>query len=256
MKIFLDQLVQDLRYGLRGLARSRAFLLTTVMTLALGLALIAVAFTVIDAYVFRPYAVHNPDELHQIGWRSRDSGGQSFRWTDYVELRDRTDSVRRRGCRDDPVRVVGGPAAVSRAGVGQLLRITRPEAVAGSGARPGRCRWRERGGRAQRPGLESPLLAESVGPWTLRRSQRSPVRGDRRRGSGLRRPERLASGRLGLAADLRSRLEPGSGWRESAGRARSLRSSQPARVRQSRSSRRCRRSWRASSSGRTTCGRT
>jgi predicted permease len=91
MKILLEQFVLDLRYGLRGLARSRAFLLTTVMTLALGLAVIAVAFTVIDAYVFRPYAVRNPDELHQIGWRSRDSGGPSFRWKDYLELRDRTD---------------------------------------------------------------------------------------------------------------------------------------------------------------------
>lgn len=85
------QFVQDLRYGLRGLLRSRSFLLTTVMTLALGLALMAVAFSVVDAYVLRPYAVRNPEELHKIGWRSRDSGGPSFRWKDYVELRDRAD---------------------------------------------------------------------------------------------------------------------------------------------------------------------
>ena len=91
MKIVLDQFVQDLRYELRGLLKSRAFLVTTVMTLALGVAVIAVAFTVVDAYVLRPYAVHNPDELHKIGWRSRDSGGPSFRWNDYLELRERTD---------------------------------------------------------------------------------------------------------------------------------------------------------------------
>src|SRR5262245_40446587 len=91
MTSVIAQFVQDLRYGLRGLLRSRSFLLTTVMTLALGLALIAVAFTVVDAYVLRPYAVRNPGELHKIGWRSRDSGGPGFRWKDYVELRDRTD---------------------------------------------------------------------------------------------------------------------------------------------------------------------
>ena len=91
MSTLIEHLLQDLRYGLRGLLRSRSFLLTTVMTLALGIALIAVAFTVVDAYVLRPYAVRNPDELHKIGWRSRDSGGPGFRWQDYVELRDRSD---------------------------------------------------------------------------------------------------------------------------------------------------------------------
>lgn len=89
--MLFDHLLQDLRYGLRGLLRSRSFLFTTVLTLALGIALIAVAFTVVDAYVLRPYAVRNPEELHKIGWRSRDSGGPGFRWQDYVELRDRTD---------------------------------------------------------------------------------------------------------------------------------------------------------------------
>ena len=82
MPSLFAQFVQDLRYGLRGLLRSRAFLLTTVMTLALGLALMAVAFTVVDAYVLRPYAVRNPEELYKIGWRYRDSGGPSFRWRD------------------------------------------------------------------------------------------------------------------------------------------------------------------------------
>ena len=86
-----QQLAQDLRYGMRGLRQSRAFLMTTVLTLAIGVGLLAVAFTVINAYVLRPYAVRDPQQLHQIGWRSRDAGGQSFRWREYQELRDRTD---------------------------------------------------------------------------------------------------------------------------------------------------------------------
>ena len=91
MAPLLEQLIQDVRYASRGLARSGAFLATTVATLAVGLALTAVAFTVVDAYVLRPFAVRDPYELHLIGWRSRDSGGQGFRWKDYLELRDRTD---------------------------------------------------------------------------------------------------------------------------------------------------------------------
>ena len=91
MRTVLEQLAQDLRYGVRGLRRSRAFLMTTVLTLAVGVGLLAVAFTVVNAYVLRPYAVRDPQQLHQVGWRSRDGGGQSFRWREYEELRGRTD---------------------------------------------------------------------------------------------------------------------------------------------------------------------
>ena len=91
MRTVLEQLAQDLRYGVRGLRRSRAFLMTTVLTLAVGVGLLAVAFTVVNAYVLRPYAVRDPQQLHQVGWRSRDDGGQSFRWREYQELRERTD---------------------------------------------------------------------------------------------------------------------------------------------------------------------
>ena len=91
MRTIFEQLAQDLRYGVRGLRRSRAFLMTTVLTLAVGVGLLAVAFTVVNAYVLRPYAVRDPQQLHQVGWRSRDDGGQSFRWREYQELRQRSD---------------------------------------------------------------------------------------------------------------------------------------------------------------------
>ncbi len=88
---WLDQLSQDLRYGARGLARSPSFLATSVITLAVGLGLVTVAFTIFNAYVLRPFAVQDPSALHRIAWRSRDAGGQSFWWRDYVELRERRD---------------------------------------------------------------------------------------------------------------------------------------------------------------------
>ena len=87
----LEQLGQDLRYGWRGMRHSPAVVATTVMTIAVGLALVTVAFTIFNAYVLRPFAIRDPGSLHQIAWRSRDSGGQSFRWRDYDDLRRRTD---------------------------------------------------------------------------------------------------------------------------------------------------------------------
>lgn len=71
--------------------RSRTFVATTVLTLAIGIALVTLAFTVINAYFIRPPAVRDAHGLHHLAWRPRDAAGQSFRWPEYLELRDRRD---------------------------------------------------------------------------------------------------------------------------------------------------------------------
>src|SRR4051794_22117516 len=68
--VWVEQFWQDVRYAARVLAHSRAFLVTTVLTLAIGVGLITVAFTVFNAYVLRPFAVRDPASLYSIGWRS------------------------------------------------------------------------------------------------------------------------------------------------------------------------------------------
>ena len=88
---WLEQFTQDLRYGWRTLLQSRAFLATTVLTLAVGLGLVTVAFTVFNAYVLRPFAVRDPSRLRQLVWLSPDAGSSSFRWRDFQELRTRRD---------------------------------------------------------------------------------------------------------------------------------------------------------------------
>jgi predicted permease len=89
--MWLEHLVHDVRYAWRNLRRSPTFLATTVITLAVGLGLVTVAFSVFNAYVLRPYAVRDPYSLHRIGWTSPDSGGRRFLWRDYVAARDRHD---------------------------------------------------------------------------------------------------------------------------------------------------------------------
>lgn len=91
MRVWLGQLAQDLRYAWRGMRRSPSFVATTVLTLAVGLGLLTIAFTIFNAYVLRPFAVRDPGSLHLIAWRSRDSGGMQFRWRDYQALASRTD---------------------------------------------------------------------------------------------------------------------------------------------------------------------
>src|SRR4029453_12452966 len=89
--MWLEQLVQDLRYGWRSLRKSPAFVVSTVLTLAVGLGLLTVVFTIFNAYVLRPFAVRDPGSLHRIGWRAVADGGSSFRWSDYEALRERRD---------------------------------------------------------------------------------------------------------------------------------------------------------------------
>jgi len=71
--IWLDQLRQDVRYAWRGLRHGPAFVATAVMTLAIGLGLLTIAFTIVNAYVLRPFAVRDPDGLHQIVWHAAHS---------------------------------------------------------------------------------------------------------------------------------------------------------------------------------------
>ena len=89
--IWLEQLAQDLRYGTRTLRHSPAFAATTVLTLAIGLALTTGVFTVFNAYLLRPYAVREPAGLYQIVWHARDAAGRNLRWHDYQAIRDRRD---------------------------------------------------------------------------------------------------------------------------------------------------------------------
>ena len=89
--IWLEQLAQDLRYAWRGMRHSPPFVATTVLTLAVALGLVTIAFTIFNAYVLRPYAVRDPHSLHQIIWHSRHSGGSQFRWREYEALAGCTD---------------------------------------------------------------------------------------------------------------------------------------------------------------------
>src|SRR4029079_11262601 len=89
--VWIEQFVQDLRYAARGMRKSPSFVATAVLTLGVALGLLTVAFTVFNAYVLRPFAVHDPSRLYRLGWRSPEGVGRIFSWNDYQELQTRTD---------------------------------------------------------------------------------------------------------------------------------------------------------------------
>src|SRR5678816_1553760 len=91
MTTWLWQLRQDAHYGLRTLVRNPSFATTTVLTLAIGLALTTGLFTVFNAYLLRSFAVRDPGGLHQIVWHAKDGAGRGLRWEDFEALRARRD---------------------------------------------------------------------------------------------------------------------------------------------------------------------
>ena len=64
---FIQTLVQDVRYGLRMLAKNPAFTAVAVLTLALGIGANTAIFTLVNAVMLKSLPVANPQELYRVG---------------------------------------------------------------------------------------------------------------------------------------------------------------------------------------------
>src|SRR6476646_261030 len=84
---WIETLLQDVRYALRGFRRTPGFALTVVATIALGLGLNATLFTIFNAYVLRPVAVRDPYSLYQFHWTIKSGEGQRLTWREFEDFR-------------------------------------------------------------------------------------------------------------------------------------------------------------------------
>jgi predicted permease len=98
--LILEVLIQDVRYGLRLLARSPGFAVVALLTLTLGIGLNTTIFSVADGFFLRSLPAENPD---QLVWMYGMRQGQvvSASYPDYLDL-----------CRQDTA--FSGIIAVSR----------------------------------------------------------------------------------------------------------------------------------------------
>jgi predicted permease len=67
-----DEMIQDIRYGLRTLRRNPGFTATVLLTLALGIGATTTVFTFVDTLLLRPLPVVAPEQLHALGVPGRD----------------------------------------------------------------------------------------------------------------------------------------------------------------------------------------
>ncbi len=89
---FVDNTVRDLFYALRTFRRAPLVAITIVSTVALGLGLVAVAFTMLNALLFRVDAVHDVHEMFAVERpRTGDDERQRFTRAQFDALRRETD---------------------------------------------------------------------------------------------------------------------------------------------------------------------
>jgi predicted permease len=90
---FFETLARDVSFALRTLRRAPLVALTVVSTIALGLGVVAVAFTFFNAFFFRVDAVRDPDELFAVERPTRPGSRSEIRFTrpEYEAIRRETD---------------------------------------------------------------------------------------------------------------------------------------------------------------------
>jgi putative ABC transport system permease protein len=90
----LEQLGQDIRYGLRMLAKNPGFTAVALLTLALGIGANTAIFSLIDSVVLRMLPVEKPEELRQLEMRDPKQAGEGnpiFTNPIWEQVRDRQD---------------------------------------------------------------------------------------------------------------------------------------------------------------------
>src|SRR5215510_10025532 len=89
-----DEMIQDIRFGVRMLLKHKGFALIAILTLALGIGANTAIFSVANTILLRPLPIKDADRIVDVyNYRPFDLRMSGFSYPDYLELRKQSGAV-------------------------------------------------------------------------------------------------------------------------------------------------------------------
>ena len=90
----METLLQDIRYGIRTLAKNPGFMIVSIITLALGIGVNTAIFSMVDAFLLRRLPVSNPSQITVLAFQQQHQRQQTqFSTADYRDIQHQTSGV-------------------------------------------------------------------------------------------------------------------------------------------------------------------
>jgi putative ABC transport system permease protein len=145
----MERVIQDVRYGIRSLLKSRRFALAAVATLALGIGANTAMFSVIHAVLLQPWPFKDPARLLAVSQRQANGNQNLFSTQDFLDWKQQGGLLAKMGAHvswqfnlssaeEEPERIRGGMVSYDMLpvlGVQPMLGrlFSAEEDIAGSG---------------------------------------------------------------------------------------------------------------------------